>query len=185
MKLNPSSHLSQHVRLIPKLLASAAHGPIQKVAQPAVPSYRMRLVQLDLDLHFRPPHLISPLLSSPLLHAKMRTPFTALSLLALFPSISASLQFCKRDAAKETDLCLAVASSHNASTHVNDVSLHLSVRFSAPATGWAAVGVGEQMKGALMFVLYPGLEDDCKMTSALSFPIRSLLLDSSLRLHVE
>src|ERR1700753_3104250 len=85
--------------------------------------------------------------------------FTTLFSLLFLTSFSGALQFCKVDEAKKTDLCLALASSHNTTTHAKDLSLHLSVSFPAENTGWAAVGIGGEMKGALMFVLYPGFED--------------------------
>jgi hypothetical protein len=84
---------------------------------------------------------------------------TTLFSLLFVSTLSSALQFCKVDAEKKTDLCLALAASHNITTHAKDLSLHLSVRFFAPNTGWAAVGVGKEMKGALMFVLYPGFDD--------------------------
>lgn len=67
------------------------------------------------------------------------------------------VQFCQvnTEASKQTDLCFAVASWKNATTEKKDVSLHFSVRFKE-RNGWAAFGVGGHMKGALMFVMYPG-----------------------------
>jgi hypothetical protein len=75
------------------------------------------------------------------------------------PPTSPTLQFCAVDNAQTTDICLALTSAQNSTTQANDLSLQLSVRFFAEKTGWAAVGVGEEMDGALMFVLYPGFED--------------------------
>jgi hypothetical protein len=68
-----------------------------------------------------------------------------------------ALQFCNVDPQYKTDLCFAVRSSTNITTGREDLSLHLSAKFE-DRIGWAAVGIGEEMGGALMFVLYPGAE---------------------------
>ncbi len=70
-----------------------------------------------------------------------------------------TLQFCAVDTTQQTDLCFALASAQNSTTLAKDLSLHLSVKFFGEKRGWAAVGVGEKMSGALMFVLYPGFDD--------------------------
>jgi len=73
-----------------------------------------------------------------------------------FLAASASAtQFCHLHPSKTTDLCFALTSSQNSSTETKDLSLHISARFPAPGTGWAAVGIGHQMAGSLMFVMYP------------------------------
>jgi hypothetical protein len=76
--------------------------------------------------------------------------------LSKFSAASASAtQFCHLNPSKTTDLCFALTSSQNSSTETKDLSLHISARFPAPGTGWAAVGIGHQMAGSLMFVMYP------------------------------
>jgi hypothetical protein len=85
-------------------------------------------------------------------------------------SASPSTQFCTTSTKQDvnTDLCFAVASSHNETTDAKDLSLHLSARFPDQNTGWAAVGIGSHMKGSLMFAMYPSSADD-----SVAFSIRT------------
>lgn len=114
------------------------------------------------------------LLSSLLLSA-----FSASSASASSPS-----QFCTGSTGKDanTDFCFALASSHNETTDAKDLSLHLSARFLAPGTGWAGIGIGSEMSGSLMFVMYPSSSDEptfsIRTTNAHNAPVR--LLASSL-----
>jgi hypothetical protein len=85
-------------------------------------------------------------------------------------SASPSTQFCTTSTKQDvnTDLCFAVASSHNETTNAKDLSLHLSARFPDQNTGWAAVGIGSHMQGSLMFALYPSSTD-----GSVAFSIRT------------
>lgn len=92
-------------------------------------------------------------------HCKMRTSWVALSsiwLLASTAIASTPLQHCTVREEIKTDLCFAVSSWKNSTTGTNDLSLQISARFAVAATGWAAVGIGEKMNQALVFVMYPG-----------------------------
>ncbi|CZR53543.1 uncharacterized protein PAC_03422 [Phialocephala subalpina] len=86
-------------------------------------------------------------------------PLLSVWLLNSLVAASSPLQFCSVSEPKKTDLCFAVASSKNSTTQKNDLSLHISAKFVVDATGWAAVGIGEGMDNALMFVMYPGGEE--------------------------
>ena len=90
--------------------------------------------------------------------------------LATSASASPSTQFCTTSTEQDvnTDLCFAVASSHNETTNANDLSLHLSARFPDRNTGWAAVGIGSLMQGSLMFAMYPSSTD-----GSIAFSIRT------------
>ena len=47
------------------------------------------------------------------------------------------------------------------STASNRSSTDLLFQISAPqSAGWGAVGIGEQMDGALMFIMYPSTHED-------------------------
>lgn len=82
-------------------------------------------------------------------------------LVAATASLGSALQFCKIDLDHSTDLCLAVSSATNTSTGQDDLSIQFSAKFEEE-NGWAAVGFGEEMSGALMFVMYPGVKVDGK-----------------------
>lgn len=164
--VNPHEHVflifSQPREADAENIGSCSHVPIRKVAHRHLTAWPPRPPQPHL--HFTAhscPSFLPRVLSS--VNMKISS-FTTLLSLLLLTSFSAALQFCKIDEEKKTDLCLALASSHNTTTHAKDLSLHLSVQFPARNTGWAAVGVGEEMKGALMFVLYPGIDDGCSFS---------------------
>lgn len=61
-------------------------------------------------------------------------------------------------------MCIAVSSFKNATTNANDLLLSMSVHFHQ-RRGWAAFGIGEAMSGALMFVMYPGVNEGGKSQS--------------------
>jgi hypothetical protein len=86
-----------------------------------------------------------------------------LQILWVFPtlihSLSAQQQACVQDAESMTDICVAYASYQNASTGNDDLYLDLSSKFH-DRVGWAALGLGQEMAGALMFVMYPGRQQD-------------------------
>lgn len=49
------------------------------------------------------------------------------------------------------------------STTQNATSTDLLFQVSAPkSAGWGAVGIGDKMDGALMFIIYPSTQDDGK-----------------------
>lgn len=83
-------------------------------------------------------------------------------------SVTSALQFCQLVPEYKTNLCLAVTSGTNTTTGKNDLSMHMSVDFT-DRIGWAAVGIGEEMSGALMFVMFPGVEVGGK-SSPFQFP---------------
>ena len=63
-------------------------------------------------------------------------------------------QFCTRDSLTKTDLCVAIHHSINSSTSRADLTIHIRSVF-VDRNGWAAVGLGDRMDDALMFVLCP------------------------------
>lgn len=75
------------------------------------------------------------------------------------PLHAAPIQFCQVDTERLSDQCLAISSHTNSTTLKNDLSLQFSARFFENRNGWAAFGVGEKMDSALMFVMYPGVND--------------------------
>lgn len=83
-------------------------------------------------------------------------------LLLISTTLVSALQFCQLDVARKTDLCFAITSATNATTGKNDVSINLSVAFKE-RNGWAGIGIGDKMDGALMFVMYPGENDGGKL----------------------
>lgn len=93
----------------------------------------------------------------------------SLSLMLVGASVTSALQFCQVVPEYKTDLCLAVTSGINTTTGKNDLSMHMSVDFK-DRVGWAAVGVGEEMSGALMFVMFPGAKVGGK-SSIVNFPL--------------
>jgi hypothetical protein len=87
-----------------------------------------------------------------------------LQILWVLPTLIHSLsvqqqQACVQDAGSKTDICVAFASYQNASTGSDDLYLDLSSKFH-DRVGWAALGLGQEMAGALMFVIYPGRQQD-------------------------
>ncbi|KXX79234.1 hypothetical protein MMYC01_205623 [Madurella mycetomatis] len=80
--------------------------------------------------------------------------FVQLFLSIIPPALAERAQYCRfghQDA--ETDFCMGVSSSLNATTNHHDLNIALSVRRSSPL-GWTAIGTGPSMAGALMFVVY-------------------------------
>lgn len=88
------------------------------------------------------------------------------SLSALFSSLALyvcgqSVQFCRVDVERKSDLCVAISSIHNATTDSYDLYMTFSLLFEK-RQGWCAFGIGDAMDGALMFVMYPGKIDGGK-----------------------
>ncbi|XMA10274.1 hypothetical protein WAI453_003065 [Rhynchosporium graminicola] len=89
--------------------------------------------------------------------------------LSAIVSLSSALQSCHRVDPKRVDICFAVSSYKNHTTDTKDVSIHFSARFEG-RKGWAAVGIGGEMKGGLMVVMYPGVKDGDVTTSIRTAP---------------
>ncbi|KAL2066753.1 hypothetical protein VTL71DRAFT_2825 [Oculimacula yallundae] len=112
--------------------------------------------------------------------------FRSLVALSALLSLTEALQFCHVEA-KRTDLCFAVASYKNHTTEEKDVSIHLAARFEG-RNGWTAIGIGKEMKGALMVVMYPGDQDGDITTSIRSapghFPPQVIMTSEAPNIHV-
>ncbi|KAI1208003.1 iron reductase domain protein [Annulohypoxylon truncatum] len=69
---------------------------------------------------------------------------------------SEPIQYCKYGAeTNEIDFCMSLLTHYNASTSAHDLFLTMSVtRPNSTAIGWTAIGLGEVMEGALMFIIY-------------------------------
>lgn len=78
----------------------------------------------------------------------------AISLLHLVAS--EPVQYCKYGAqSNEVDFCMGMLMHHNVSTLSHDLYLTMSVaRPGSTSLGWTAIGLGEIMEGALMFIVY-------------------------------
>ena len=73
-----------------------------------------------------------------------------------FTSAYRPTQFCKhRGENGKAEMCFAINSFYNTSTDASDVYITLKTwRFKDSAKGWAAMGLGKMMTGALMFIIY-------------------------------
>ncbi|KAH6623311.1 hypothetical protein F5144DRAFT_595504 [Chaetomium tenue] len=68
---------------------------------------------------------------------------------------SEPVQYCRRGGPSEIDFCLGALMYSNMSTSSHDLFLTFTVtRHSGSALGWTAVGAGNRMNGALMFIVY-------------------------------
>ncbi|KAI1443146.1 iron reductase domain protein [Annulohypoxylon stygium] len=69
---------------------------------------------------------------------------------------SEPVQYCKSgDGVDDVNFCMSMLTHYNAST--NDHDLYLTMSFTRPDStdiGWTAIGLGEVMEGALMFIIY-------------------------------
>lgn len=65
------------------------------------------------------------------------------------PAVAEGARYCH----DKLQFCIAVATKENATTHGRDVFVSLSARPSENG-GWTAVGIGQVMAGALMFLVY-------------------------------
>jgi hypothetical protein len=93
------------------------------------------------------------------MYLQVRAPYFALaaSIVSLLnPVVSEPVQYCKYGAATDQiDFCVGVLMHHNISTTFHDLYLTMSVsRPDSTSLGWTAVGLGEVMEGALMFIVY-------------------------------
>src|SRR3954451_23795804 len=77
-----------------------------------------------------------------------------LSLLRLIESKN-PVQFCKQNRNLGINSCLAFFTVLNVSTSGADFYITIETqRYDSSAIGWTAFGLGDQMKGALMFITY-------------------------------
>ncbi|KAL1967554.1 hypothetical protein VTN77DRAFT_3069 [Rasamsonia byssochlamydoides] len=65
------------------------------------------------------------------------------------PAVAAGAQYCH----DKPQFCMAVATKTNTTTHSRDIFVSLQAQPSANG-GWTAVGIGQGMAGALMFLVY-------------------------------
>ncbi|KAI0378055.1 iron reductase domain protein [Hypomontagnella monticulosa] len=93
------------------------------------------------------------------MHFQARVALIALiaNLFTLFHLAAAEpVQYCK-DGVKsnQIDFCMGMLMHHNDSTSSHDLYLTMSVtRPDSTSHGWTAIGLGEIMEGALMFIVY-------------------------------
>ncbi|BFZ65026.1 hypothetical protein YB2330_006189 [Saitoella coloradoensis] len=73
--------------------------------------------------------------------------FVVTCLLSLFLCVSAQVQYCS-----SSSVCIALETHENSTTNAADLYFQISAQKSQ---GWGAMGIGDGMKGALMFILYP------------------------------
>lgn len=64
------------------------------------------------------------------------------------------MQYCRVDLEEGVDFCASFSSYANPSSGKTDLYVRTSTKFRNKL-GWSAVGTGETMTGALMFVFYP------------------------------
>lgn len=77
-------------------------------------------------------------------------------LLFVFLSAANTVQYCTdKWETSRVSFCVGASSSYDATSQAADVYLTLLASFKSKR-GWGAIGVGERMSGALMFVTYPG-----------------------------
>lgn len=81
-------------------------------------------------------------------------------LLLISPTLVAGIQYCHTG----PDFCFAAATQHNTSSESHDVYLTISATPSQKG-GWTSVGIGREMKGALMFIIYEDQESKSLVTS--------------------
>ncbi|KAI1379249.1 iron reductase domain protein [Hypoxylon crocopeplum] len=90
---------------------------------------------------------------------RARTSFFTLTISAvsfLHVVVSEPVQYCKYGAkTNQIDFCMGMLMHHNVSTTSHDLYLTMSVtRPGSMSLGWTALGLGEIMEGALMFIVY-------------------------------
>lgn len=81
-------------------------------------------------------------------------------LLLLTSTLVAGIQYCHTG----PDFCFAATTQHNTSTESHNVYLTISATPSKKG-GWTGVGLGREMKGALMFIIYEDQESKSLITS--------------------
>ncbi|KAF2103679.1 hypothetical protein NA57DRAFT_50551 [Rhizodiscina lignyota] len=72
-------------------------------------------------------------------------------------AFSKPLQFCKEDVAANYAFCLAISTFKNYTTAFPSVDLYTTIiteRLNASSAGWIGIGLGPQMHGSLMFVIF-------------------------------
>lgn len=80
--------------------------------------------------------------------------FIVTILLTAFAFAYSPAQYCRVDDELGVDFCASITSHGNESTTNVDLYIRTSSRFRS-RNGWSAIGTGETMSGALMFVFYP------------------------------
>ncbi|KAK3396854.1 hypothetical protein B0T20DRAFT_500318 [Sordaria brevicollis] len=97
---------------------------------------------------------LTPLLGALLLSVFTQPIFGASTTVSENTSDDNKVQYCQTGLVTgEADFCVSLASYPNATTKSDDIYFHLAVtRWNA--NGWTAIGTGQTMAGALMFVIY-------------------------------
>jgi hypothetical protein len=72
------------------------------------------------------------------------------------------VQICHADPTLHTDACMAVTTIKSQHERGNDLLMTFSIRFYQ-GNGWVAFGVGDIMDRALMFVLWPGEQENSEL----------------------
>jgi Cytochrome domain of cellobiose dehydrogenase len=75
-------------------------------------------------------------------------------------TLAAGIQYCQSD----PEFCFAVTQKHNESTSDEDLYLTLSTTPSKNG-GWFSVGLGNEMKDSLMFIIYADQDSESLVTS--------------------
>lgn len=83
--------------------------------------------------------------------------------LALFGRfcVGSQMQYCRVDVEQKLDFCATLSSFHNISSQTNDLYIRTSTKFNQ-RMGWSALGIGDTMSEALMFIFYPGVHEGGK-----------------------
>lgn len=95
---------------------------------------------------------------------------TAILLISTLVSAYRPIQFCKhRGENGQAEMCFAVNTFYNQTTDTTDLYITLKTwRFKASKKGWAALGLGKRMIGALMFIAYGDPEEGTMTTTVRS-----------------
>jgi hypothetical protein len=104
--------------------------------------------------------------------------FIVAVLLVTLTSAFSPAQYCRVDEELGVDFCASITSFANVSSTNADVYIRISSRFRSK-NGWSAIGTGETMAGALMFVFYPSANGDeatvSLRTAKYKYPLASKL----------
>jgi hypothetical protein len=82
--------------------------------------------------------------------ARVRSPISLLGLAFFSTSATAAIQYCHKD--ELVSMCMGMVTAKNETNSGTDLYVTLGYEGTA-TTGWMAMGAGEQMAGALMFVV--------------------------------
>jgi hypothetical protein len=72
---------------------------------------------------------------------------------------ASAVQYCHNNPSEPNQFCVALSIFHNETTQSDDYYFSLATRF-VDNKGWLAIGSGFEMHRALMFVMYPGVQED-------------------------